>query len=183
MSKARGCSLLVWGAVSALLLAGCHLGPTPTNTVPIESPLLSPKGETQRATVTEISDGDTIHVLIDGQEFRVRYIGIDAPELAHDNNPGEPLGTNATQANADLVEGEIVILEKDVSDTDQFGRLLRYVWLHSAGDSTVWTMVNRELAVQGMADVKGYPPDTFWQGYLQQAEDEANAADRGIWAN
>jgi hypothetical protein len=34
-----------------------------------------------------------------------------------------------------------------------------------------------------MADVKSYPPDTFWQGYLQQAEDEAKAGDRGIWAN
>jgi micrococcal nuclease len=169
--------------LAALVLAGCQLGPTPTNTVPIESPALSPKGDTRTAIVTAITDGDTVHVLIDGQEFRIRYIGIDAPEIAHDNNPGEPLGQEATQANADLVDGATVILERDTSDTDQFGRLLRYVWLHSATNPMEWTMVNHELALQGMADVKSYPPDTFWQGYLQQAEDEAKAGDRGIWAN
>jgi micrococcal nuclease len=141
---------------------------------------LQPHGATQQATVTEIVDGDTIHVEIGGVEFRVRYIGIDAPEVAHDNNPGEPLGAEATQSNADLVEGATVILEKDVSDTDQFGRLLRYVWLGGPG---TWQLVNGELAEQGLADVKSYPPDTRWQAILQQAEDDAKDADLGIWAN
>lgn len=76
-----------------------------------------------------------------------------------------------------------VILERDVSDTDQFGRLLRYVWLHSEANPMQWTLVNHELAAIGMADVKTYRPDVFWQGYLQLGEDDAKAAGLGIWAN
>ena len=150
---------------------------------PAPSPF-QPHGATQQATVIYITDGDTIHVEIDGQEFRVRYIGIDAPEIAHNGNPGERLGPEATQANAQLVEGKTVILEKDTSDTDQFGRLLRYVWLKPADPATRdWTMVDLELAAEGLADVKRYPPDTYWQGYLQQAENNAKEQSLGIWSN
>lgn len=177
MSEGRGSSLRILAVLSALLLAAC--GQLPLATVTTS---MAPHGETQEATVTEIVDGDTIHVEIGGVEFRVRYIGIDAPEVAHDNNPGERLGQEASQANADLVEGATVILEKDVSDTDQFGRLLRYVWIPPDTDAG-WTMVNLQLAAEGMADVKSYPPDTYWQPNLAQAEDNAKEADLGIWAN
>jgi micrococcal nuclease len=143
---------------------------------------LQPHGETQEATVTEIVDGDTIHVDIGGVEYRVRYIGIDAPEVAHDDNPGEWLGAEATQANAALVDGRLVILEKDVSDTDQFGRLLRYVWL--PGDTEVdWTLVQLELVDVGMADAKTYPPDTYWQLNLRAAEASARDYYLGIWGS
>ncbi len=184
------------GAIGAALLVACQaiVVPTPTPTTaptptltfapPFDPtpPPFQPHGATQEATVTDIVDGDTIHVQIGGQEFRVRYIGIDAPEIAHDTNPGEPLGPEATQANADLVEGERVILEKDTSDTDQFGRLLRYVWLYSTDTLPWWKMVNLELAQEGMADVKRYPPDMYWQDALQQAESNARAAGLGIWS-
>lgn len=176
--------MVVFGA--ALLLAACQASvvptPTPPGTPTATAPDFAPHGATQEATVTNIVDGDTIHVEIGGQEYRVRYIGIDAPEIAHDNDPGERLGPQATQANADLVAGERVVLEKDTSDTDQFGRLLRYVWLHSTDTLPWWTMVNLELAQEGMADVKRYPPDMYWQDALQQAESNARAAGLGIWS-
>lgn len=186
MSEAPASSRLGWAALSAvLLLAACQATivpatPTIAPSAPPTSDGIAPIGATQQATVTNITDGDTIRVEIGGQEFRVRYIGIDAPEIAHDNNPGEPLGAEASQTNADLVLGQIVILEKDTSDTDQFGRLLRYVWLGGPG---TWDLVNEELAAQGLADVRSYPPDTYWQDHLQQAEDNAREADLGIWAN
>ncbi|MDL2335353.1 MAG: thermonuclease family protein [Chloroflexota bacterium] len=192
----------LFGLLAAALLVACQAvvvpsatpisttpgaAPTPTLTFapPFDPtpPPFQPHGETQEATVTYIVDGDTIHVEIGGQEYRVRYIGIDAPEIAHDTNPGEPLGPEATQANADLVEGERVILEKDTSDTDQFGRLLRYVWLPTGPGPIGWVMVNLELAKEGMADVKRYPPDTYWQKALQQAESNAREAGLGIWSN
>jgi micrococcal nuclease len=170
--------------LSALLLIGAcatRTPPTPSPS-PTTRPEFHPYGETQEATVTDIVDGDTIRVEINGQEFRVRYIGVDAPEISHDNNPGEPLGEEATQANADLVDGQVVILEKDVSDTDDFGRLLRYVWLAPDTDSG-WMMVELELAHQGLADVKRYPPDLYWQEVLGQAEASARDKYLGIWAN
>ena len=85
-----------------------------------------------RATVIGISDGDTIRVrLDDGTVERVRYVGIDAPEIAHpeDGIAAECYGAEATAADADLVAGKVVLLERDVSDRDRFGRLLRHVWL------------------------------------------------------
>ena len=119
--------------------------------------------------VVRVIDGDTIE--IEGGE-RVRYIGIDTPEVYPDL---EAFGREACQANRQLVEGKTVRLEKDVSETDRYGRLLRYVWVDN-------TMVNAELVRQGLARAKAYPPDTRYQKYLDQAEAEAREADRGMWA-
>ncbi len=114
-------------------------------------------------------DGDTI--TIEGG-YRVRYIGIDAPEI-HPNL--EAFGIEAWQANRRSVEGKEVHLERDVSDTDKYDRLLRYVFM---GD----TFVNAELVKQGLARAKAYPPDTKYQDYLEQMEAEARKASRGMWA-
>ena len=79
------------------------------------------------ATVVRVIDGDTIEVEIDGTSYRVRYIGIDTPETVHPQKPVECFGKEASEKNRELVEGKRVRLEKDVSDTDKYGRLLRYV--------------------------------------------------------
>lgn len=113
-----------------------------------------------------VIDGDTI--VIQGGE-RVRYIGIDAPE--HD----EPLGPAATQLNREMVEGRWVRLERDVSDRDRYGRLLRYVYVDG-------TMVEGELVRQGLALVRAYPPDTKYHQELLELEEEAKEAGRGMWA-
>jgi len=118
--------------------------------------------------VVEIVDGDTIRVRIGGEIYAVRYIGIDCPEK------DEPLYEEATAANRQLVEGQEVRLEKDVSETDKYGRLLRYVWL---GD----VLVNAELVRQGLAEAVRYPPDVKYQALLQDAEAEARRAQRGLW--
>lgn len=112
--------------------------------------------EMVQALVTEIIDGDTIHVLIDGEEFPVRYIGIDTPEVQYN----EWFGKEARDANIELVAGKEVLLEKDVSETDQFDRLLRYVYLLDG------TFVNAELVRMGFAVAKAYPPDTKYHAQL-----------------
>jgi len=119
--------------------------------------------------VTKVIDGDTI--VIEGG-YRVRYIGIDTPEIHHEV---EAFGIEAWQANRTLVEGKRVRLEKDVSETDKYGRLLRYVY---AGD----TMVNAELVRQGLAEARAYPPDIKYQDYFEKLEAEAKSEGRGIWA-
>lgn len=126
--------------------------------------------EWQEALVTEIVDGDTIGVEIDGQRHRLRYIGIDTPER------GDPLGAEATAANSDLVDGEIVFLTQDQSETDRFGRLLRYVYLADG------TMVNEELVLQGFAEAVAYPPDTHHQARLDEAQQSAVDNRLGLWA-
>ena len=120
------------------------------------------------ALVIEVIDGDTI--VIEGG-YRVRYIGIDTPEIHPEL---KAYGIEALQANRRLVEGRIVRLERDVSQTDN-GRLLRYVYVDDI-------FVNAELVRQGLAWAKTYPPDTKYQNYLEKLETEAGQAGRGIWA-
>ena len=120
------------------------------------------------ARVTRVIDGDTI--VIEGN-YRVRYIGIDTPEV---HPEVEAFGLEAWQANRELVEGKIVHLERDVCEVDKYGRLLRYVYV---GD----IFVNAELVRQGLAYAQFYPPDTKHQDYLEKLEQEAKQAGRGIW--
>ena len=123
-----------------------------------------------QARVTRIVDGDTIVVAIGDQTYRLRYIGIDSPE------GGQTLGAEATAANEALVAGETIYLEKDVSETDRYGRMLRYAYLPDG------TFVNAELVRQGFAEAKDYPPDSKYKELLDQAEQEARAAQLGVWA-
>lgn len=93
---------------------------------PLETML--PAGLTE-ARVTRVVDGDTIHVDIAGQDFPVRYIGMNTPETVAPDKPVECYGPEASARNKQLVTGQTVELEKDISETDQYGRLLRFVWL------------------------------------------------------
>lgn len=124
------------------------------------------------AQVVHIADGDTITVEIDGERYRVRYIGINTPEL--DSNE-DGLAQDAKALNSLLVEDQTVQLYRDTSDVDQYDRLLRYVMVDD-------TFVNYELAAQGAARVKNYQPDTACSDLLFQAQDQAQANDLGIWA-
>lgn len=114
----------------------------------------------QTGIVTAIIDGDTIYVRIDGSEFSVRYIGIDAPEL----DDREPLAEEAKQLNGSMVDGKTVTLVRDVSETDVYGRLLRYVLVDDV-------FVNYELVSEGLAEAKRYPPDTSCHDTLLSAQD------------
>ncbi len=121
------------------------------------------------ARVTRVIDGDTITI---AGGYRVRYIGIDTPEVYP---RVEAFGIEAWQANRELVEGKVVRLERDVTETDRYGRLLRYVWVDNI-------LVEAELVRMGLARAKAYPPDTKYQDYLEQMEAEARQAGRGMWA-
>ena len=122
------------------------------------------------AQVIEVVDGDTIKVLVAGEKLKLRYIGIDTPEM------GGADGEAAREQNVALVSGRTVRLEQDVSETDPYGRLLRYVWI---GD----TMVNAELVRLGYARAVAYPPDTQNQAQFAALQAEAQAARRGLWAH
>ena len=120
--------------------------------------------------VIRVIDGDTIEVS-GGQ--RVRYIGVDTPEVG--NNP-QYYGPEATNFNNSLVAGRKVTLEKDVSDKDRFGRLLRFVYADGI-------LVNAELAREGYARAKVYPPDTGHAECFAALEQEAREAKRGLWGS
>jgi micrococcal nuclease len=146
---------------------------TPAATTPSSVALPTPGGITQ-ALVVNVVDGDTIDVEIGGETYRVRYIGVDTPETVDPNRPVGCYGPEASAHNKALVAGKTVGLEKDVSETDKYGRLLRYVWLDGE-------MVNADLVRDGYAQVSTYPPDVKYQDTFLQLQREARDAGRGLW--
>lgn len=123
-----------------------------------------PEGEI--ATVTRVIDGDTIDVLLDGKQVRIRYVGVNTPER------DEPCYNDATQANRDLVDGKTVTLVTDTSDTDRFDRLLRYIYADGV-------FVNDSLVRNGYAEAVLYQPDdAFYEDFLA-LEKSAASANRG----
>lgn len=141
-------------------------------------PSLRPNGPTTTATVLRVVDGDTIEVEVDGSIEKVRYIGIDTPETVAPGSPVEWMGPEASAANAELVDGQVVVLESDVSNRDGFGRLLRYVWL---SDGTAWLLVNAELVRRGFAAAVTYPPDVKYTDTFLAEQRVARALELGLW--
>ncbi len=124
----------------------------------------------EEAIIKRIIDGDTVE-LVDGR--KLRYIGINTPEVS---GTAECLGIEAKNRNQALVENQKVFLEKDISETDRYGRLLRYVYLENG------QMVNEILVAEGYAQASTYPPDVKYQERLTGVEKEAREAKAGLWS-
>ena len=122
------------------------------------------------ARVRRAVDGDTIE-LADGR--RVRYIGIDTPESVAPGRPVDCFGREASARNKALVEGGTIHLEKDVSETDRYGRLLRYVWVDGV-------LSNEALVREGFAQGATYPPDVKYQDRLLAAQRQAREEGAGL---
>jgi micrococcal nuclease len=120
----------------------------------------------EKALVVSVIDGDTIE-LQGGR--RVRYLGIDTPE------PGEYYADEAASRNRELVEGKIVELQSGRRDQDEYGRLLRYVYVDGI-------FVNAELVVQGYATAYIFDPNDRYSQVLVQLEQYAKMRERGLWA-
>ena len=144
---------------------------TPTPTIPAGDDTACIPRDTKRevAEVLSITDGDTIRVLVGGASYPVRYVGMDSPER------GAPLSSEATAGNAELVDGETVLMVVDVSETDRYDRLLRYVVVGNR-------FVNLELVRSGLATAYDYPPDTACSDAFHEAEQAASLAAAGMWA-
>ena len=123
--------------------------------------------------VVHVEDGDTIDVRIGDRIERVRYIGMDAPEVPHYGVGGTRAGEAASRLNQALVGGRQVRLELDVERRDHYGRLLAYVWVDGA-------MINLELVRRGYARALTIQPNRRYARAFAAAEAEARAAGRGL---
>lgn len=126
----------------------------------------------EQVYVKRVVDGDTF---ITGEGDRVRLIGIDAPESAIPDTQPEAYGPEASAFLEELIEGETVYMEKDVSETDRYDRLLRYVYLSDG------TFVNEYIVEEGYAVHVVYPPDVAYEKQLEEAQGRAMALDVGMW--
>jgi micrococcal nuclease len=125
--------------------------------------------------VVRVVDGDTIHVRVGDRLEKVRYIGVNTPEVHHPRKGEEPGGRAALDVNRTLVSGRRVRLETDVQSRDRYGRLLAYVWVGEV-------MVNAELLRRGYAQVMTIPPNVRHQALFVTLQRDAREAERGLWA-
>ncbi|HUG13689.1 MAG TPA: thermonuclease family protein, partial [Thermomicrobiales bacterium] len=158
--------VLVVGAV----VAACDVDEKPSDPGAVAAAPTS-GASMQRAAVRRVVDGDTLIVVVDGREERLRYIGVDTPESVQPNTQAQCFAREASEANKRLVEGQVVYLERDISDRDRFGRLLRYVFVD--GPSGERLFVNLELVSQGYAQAVTFPPDVRHAETFRAAEREA----------
>lgn len=149
------------------------VSPTPIVNTPKNTVLSASDSSNLAAKVIKVTDGDTI-TLATGQ--KVRYIGIDTPETKHPTKGVQCFGKEASDKNKELVEGKEITLEKDVSETDRYGRLLRYVYIDGV-------FINDYLVREGYAHASAYPPDVKFAEQFRQAEKEAREHNRGLWSS
>lgn len=143
----------------------------------------SPAALQQLVKVTKVIDGDTIEIE-SGQ--KVRYIGVDTPEVSINNRKGDCYGEEAKTKNKELVEGKMVRLEKDVSEVDKFGRLLRYVYVYRpnslpAGRQGKEIFINEYLVMEGYAFSATFPPDVKYAKIFLEKQQEARSLNKGLW--
>lgn len=121
-----------------------------------------------------VDDGDTI-VLEDGR--KIRYTGINAPEVEHKENNAEPYGYKSKELNNKLVYLKKVRLEFDSEKHDKYGRVLSYVFLPDG------TFVNNEIINQGFAYCLTIPPNLKYEKLLLKSQQNAMSLKKGIWQN
>lgn len=136
----------------------------------------------EKAIVTKHIDGDTIYVKMNNREYKVRLIGVNCPESTTKH---EPYGKEASNYTKSKLLGKTVYLEKDVSNTDKYGRLLRYVWLQkpiTINEKEIRTkMFNAILLQNGYAQIATYPPDVKYVNYFTKFNKEARQYKKGLW--
>lgn len=196
----------VLSIVVILLLAGCVAPMPPARTAvpsptrpPVAlpagtarpSPTRSPVASTVRATtypalpaglsraqVVRVVDGDTVDVIVEGGEERVRLIGLDTPETHSPREPVQCFGSEATERAVQLLDEQTVFVELDSTQgvRDRYGRLLGYLWL------TDGRLVNLELIAEGYAFEYTYDRPYKYQAVFRQAEKDAQARQAGLWS-
>jgi micrococcal nuclease len=144
------------------------------------------QGDVGVVKVIRVIDGDTIE--IEGGR-KVRYIGVNTPESVDPRRAVQCFGEEAKEYNKQLVEERFVRLEKDISEIDRYGRLLRYVYRiiddNSAQENQKKEerMVNEQLVEDGYARIMTIPPDVAHIEDFKKAERIARTQKRGLWGS
>lgn len=129
-----------------------------------------------RARVTKVVDGDTIHVDYDGTSHKVRLLNIDTPETKHPGKAVECLGPEATSYLEELLQpGDVVRLEFDQELHDRYGRELAGVFEDDL-------FVNAEIARRGLGIPVLFEPNDKFYAEVVAAYEEGKAAQAGMFS-
>lgn len=141
----------------------------------------------ETAKVTKVVDGDTINVQINGKDYKVRMIGVDTPETVHPSKPVQFYGREASDYTKKNLTDKTVYLQKDVSDTDKYGRLLRYVWTaapssdNPSEEEIIESMYNANLVKNGYAHAYTYQPNSRYSDLFSKLQSSAREKNIGLW--
>lgn len=145
-----------------------------------------PTGDTQcqepmLVRFTQISDGDTAYAEPEsgGAYFKVRFIGIDTPELAHSPDPAECFSDEATAFTTAALLDRLAWLTFDAECLDVYDRTLAYV-IRGDGDTGFH---NRVLARNGYASALAIDPNTSFEAELADDVTAARREKAGLWEN
>jgi len=130
------------------------------------------------AKVINVIDGDTIKIDT-GQ--KVRYIGINTPEITYPEKPNDCYALEAKEKNKELVEGKTVKLKKDISETDKYGRLLRYIFIENSSSTSEAIFINKILITEGYARIMSIPPDLKYYPLFKEEQVKAKENKKGLW--
>lgn len=138
------------------------------------------------AVIVRAVDGDTAVVKVDGQEKRVRFLGVDTPETVHPNKPVQFYGKEASNFTKESLNGRRVWLEYDSNPQDRYGRHLAYIWLKNpatVNESTMReSMFNAKLLLGGYAKVMIIKPNKRYETEFKKFQEEAKRARLGVWS-
>lgn len=168
--------LIVAAIVLILALTGC---------VTVETDQVNP--DVYETRVERVVDGDTIKAYVDGEMETIRFIGVNTPEIAHDDQEEEHYGDESTAFSEDMLKDQTIYLTKDVSDRDQYGRLLRFIWLEKPEDPSNYDeiedkMFNAILLKEGYAHTVKFEPDVTFYKLFRNLQGQAEDAGKGMWA-
>ncbi len=128
--------------------------------------------EKPKYKVLEIVDGDTIKIDYNGQEEKVRLIGIDTPET------NECFNTEATNKLKSLLGNNEVEIEADQTqgERDKYNRLLLYIWLNGE-------LINKTMISEGYAHEYTYNLPYKYQTEFKDSQAKAQNTKRGLWGD
>jgi micrococcal nuclease len=131
-----------------------------------------PVRETSACVLLRIVDGDTVRCRMAGREIKVRFIGMDTPEMSQGT-----AGQRASDALSGLIAvGDTVQLEPDAQAQDRYGRTLAYLWRRGR-------MLNWEMVREGWAVSYSVPPNVQYGERFIEAERAAREEGKGLWTS
>lgn len=131
----------------------------------------------EKVHVDRVVDGDTfVAKKSNGEQIKVRLIGVDTPETVKPNTPVQPYGKEASNYSKQHLNNKDVYLEYDKEKEDRYGRTLAYVWLDEK------TMYNEELVKKGLAREKYFSPNGKYRSTFEKDEQQAKKDKVNLWS-
>mgnify|MGYP001023374574 CR=1 FL=1 len=130
--------------------------------------------------IAKVTDGDTVHVKIDGEEVTVRMKGVDTPETVDPRKPVQCFGKEASNKTKELLVGRMVNLipdKGDISLFDKYGRVLAYIYRDDG------LFVNEYLIKEGYAHEYTYDKPYEMQKNFRDLEKQAREQKLGLWGS